>query len=61
MFEYRGFKIEQDKTLDCNLYYITKIDGSKFYVPEIGIEMTITSVVVKNESEVKAYIDEHLV
>jgi len=59
MLEYRGFKIEEDKTVE-NVFYITKLDGSKFFAPENGCEMSITSINAKNESEVKNYIDTHL-
>jgi len=53
---YRIFTIEKDETLDSNIYYITRDNGSKFRDPD-GIERTIDSIPAESFEEVTKYID----
>lgn len=41
---YKNFIIEQDETIDTELYYIRREDGKKFFTPIFAIDVYIDSL-----------------
>ena len=56
MAQYKTFIVEKDETLTTNLFYIKKVDGSKFKTSN-GMETIIDCIEADNENEVFDYLE----